>query len=395
LSVDNSPSPLINSHLSVDIVTTTEGFEAIHGQWDVLFQSANEAKVFQSFTWNYAWWKAFGLGCDLAIIIVREKDRIMGLAPFMVRHRLGVPQVEPIGSDQYAYFGVLIEGDRQDVIQAIGDCLNHTYPSGLIHFPYYNVADSSVNILGATLAAAGWREARWQRNIARCVLADSNYETYMMTKSQKVRYNLRREQRKLEEQHQMDVAHFFGSDIDDRVILRMANIQKRSWLSRRGADTVDAGALNVMIRALGREGMAEVFILTLSELDVAFILNFCSARCAHCISIAFDETFLSLSPGKVLMSICIKTLLDRGINAYDFLFGDGEYKRFWANRTILVFRSVCYRGLRSWVLSWIPHRLSGKLARYDLLRDFLGKARSVRKKFLAKKDRMISPGSQK
>lgn len=376
MSKRNNPKfSLLLDHLSSDVVTTTEGLESIKEQWAALFESAGDVTVFQSFAWNYAWWKAFGQGYDLFIIVVREKDKLVGLAPFMVRRRLGIPQIEPIGSGQYAFFGLLKEGDRHDVIQAIGDWLQHAYPFGLIHFPYYDVANSSVNMLSASMSAAGWREVRWPRNVAQCVRADSGYDSYLMGKSQKARYNLKRERRKLEDQYQVRVTHHFGPDIDEEVILRMADIQKRSWLSRRGAEPVDSGVLHVIIRELGRADMAEVSILTLGDLDAAFVLTFHAAQTAHCISIAFDETLEHLSPGKALINICIQRLLDRGITVYDFMFGDGEYKRFWANSTILVFRSACYHGLRGWILSWFPHRLHGKLSRYRVLKHLLAKAR--------------------
>ena len=349
-------------------MTTQEGFEVIKETWQALFELAGDVTVFQSFAWNYAWWKTFGRGYDLAIIVVRQEDKVVGLAPFMVRRRLGISQIEPIGSDQYAYFGLLKESNRQDVIQAIGDCLARAYPFGLIHFPYFNVANSSVNILNASLSSAGWREIRWLRSVAQCVRAGRGYNSYLMAKSQKARYNLKRERRKLEEHHQMVVSHYSGSDLDEQVIQRMVDIQRRSWLSRRSVAPVNSGALNVLILELGRAGMAEVSILTLDDLDAAFVLTFRSNQIAHCISIAFDEKLEHLSPGKVLINICIQRLLDGGVTAYDFLFGDAEYKRFWANRTILVFRSVCYHGLRGWFLSWFPHRLHASLAMYDLPR---------------------------
>jgi CelD/BcsL family acetyltransferase involved in cellulose biosynthesis len=376
---DHSQSSVLLEHLSVDVVTTTEGLGMIKEAWEALFETACDVTVFQSFDWNYAWWENFGHGYGLSIIVVYEKNRLVGLAPFAIRRRLGVPQIEPIGRDQYAYFGLLVENEREDVMEAIAGRLRDLYPVGLVHFPYYDVGNYSVNVLGATLSIAGWREIRWQRNVAQYIHEDNGYQTYINEKSQKARYNLKRERKKLEEHKQMAVVCYRGPEIDQRVIQRMADIQKRSWLWRRGTDPVDSGAFNVSIRQLGRAGMAEVFIMTLDGLDVAFILNFCCARSSHCMAIAFDEALESLSLGKVLMNICVQTLLDQGVTTYDFLFGDGEYKRFWANRTMLIFRSVFYRGLRGWLLSWLPHRLHGKLKKYDALRVLLAKGRRLRR----------------
>jgi CelD/BcsL family acetyltransferase involved in cellulose biosynthesis len=385
LSKRNNPKfSLLLDHLSSDVVTTTEGLESIKGQWEALFKSAGDVTVFQSFAWNYAWWKAFGARHNLFVLVVYEKDELVGLAPFVIKHRLGVPEVEPIGKDQYAYFGLLAKDNREDVIEALAQRLCDSCPVGLVHFPYHAVSNRGVNVLGGALSDRGWREARWRRNVSHWVCADNGFEGYVSGKSQKARYNLRRERKKLEEQNRVAVARYLGPAVDEKVIHRMRDIQQRSWLSRRGTDFVDAPALKAIINGLGDAGMVDVFLMTFDEKDVAFILNFRSGVSGYCFAIAFDEALDSLSPGKVLMNICIQTLLDEGVKIYDFLFGDAEYKRFWSNRTSLVFRSVFFRGPRSRVLSWFPHRLHGTLAQYQILKKLLAKGRGFRRRFLTK-----------
>jgi CelD/BcsL family acetyltransferase involved in cellulose biosynthesis len=365
---DQSPYFLLLEHLSVDVVTTTANMEALKNQWERLSDSTRSTTLFQGFAWNYAWWKIFGNNYSLSIITVYEEGVLVGLAPFTVQLRFGVPHIQPIGANQYAYFGLLVETGRQDVVQAIADKIRQLYPCGLIHFPYYNMDDFGVSTLGGALNGLGWREVRWRRHISHFIYEPKGYESYEGTKSSKSRSNLKRARKRLEAQDAVTVTHHRGSEVDDQVVQRMARIQKISWLARRDVPNVDSAPFRFFISALAKAGMAEVFLLRLGERDIAFILNYCWRESSYCISIGFDETLEHLSPGKILMNACVQTILERGVNIYDFFFGDAEYKRFWANRTTLVFRSVYYRGFRSYLLSWFPHRLHGRLKKYEKLR---------------------------
>ena len=226
-------SSVLLEHLSSEVVTTTEGFEAIQKQWDALFEAASDVTVFQSFSWNYAWWKAFGESYNLFILVIYEKDNLVGLAPFVTKRRLGVPEIEPIGKDQYAYFGLLAEDSREDVIEALAQRLCDSFPVGLVHFPYYTLSNHTVNVLGGALSARGWRETRWRRQTSRTgsmrimvskVICAANLRKPAITSGASVE--------SWKEQNRVTVARYLGPEVDECVVQRVADIQKRSWLSK-------------------------------------------------------------------------------------------------------------------------------------------------------------------
>lgn len=125
-------------------------------------------------------------------------------------------------------------------------------------------------------------------------------------------------------------------------------------------------------------GLCEVFILSRIGEEIAFIVNLKSFESAVCLFIGFDEKYKNFSPGKILMAECIKETLDAGTPLYDFLYGDGEYKRFWANRTKLIQRCVSWRGWKAWVLGLILYRLHGILSRSEMARNALSKIRRIK-----------------
>jgi len=367
---------VLTGHLSAEILRTREEFENLRRDWELLFDRTSGCYVYQSFLFNFIWWKHFAKTEELAIITVREANTLVGLAPLMTRNRLGVPQIEPIASDQYAFFGLLIPDGRDDIAQAIGRKLVEAFPKGLLHIPYYGAGDRTVELVLADLTANGWHKRCWVRNVCHYIWETGGFDSYFSKKSQKARYNFNREQRILDKSGFNVYSHYACSPSDVGVVDRIARLQRKSWLARRGQESLDSPFYRELIPAIG-----EVFFLSSNHEDIGFILNLRSPGCTHCAYIGFDEKFSALSPGKVLMGHCIQRLLDRGEKVYDFGFGEGEYKRFWANRTKYVLRGVCYRGLRGWILSWIPHRLHGVLSKSAVLRSLLNRARKTRREF--------------
>ena len=367
-------------HLTTEIITSQEQFESLSEEWENLFNSCNNLSVWQSFTWNYIWWKHYGKGIQLSIFTVRENDSLVGIAPFMVKSRLGVQEIEPIGGEHHYNFDLIMDSHRDDVATAIALKLSACFPKGLVHIPYYAAGTASINIFMAALSTNGWKEARWTRNISHYVSEGNGFNSYMSRKSKKSRYNLKRERSRLDEPGLVKLNHICLNDLTEKSVERIAQIQKQSWLARRGQESLGSAFYKEVLPALAKNNHAEIFLYEQNSEDIAYVLNLYSGNTCYCFFIGFSKTKAHLSPGKMLMMDTLQKVLDRGITVYDFLYGEGEYKRFWANRTKYVCRAVCYKGFRGWLLSWVPHRLHGTFAKYQTLKNILGKIRRFKTK---------------
>ncbi len=378
--------PLITDHLGREIVTTPEGFSGLKGEWEALIKTCRDTYVFQTFIWNFTCWRFFEGKFELALVCVRENGRLVGIGPFMRKNIFGVPHIEPIGGMRHLYFRVISEDLREDVVQAVALEIADAFPRGLIHIPYYAAGEPSIDVFNATLSIHGWKGARWTRNISHYLFWPDNYETYLAQKSTKARKNLLYERKRLEKDVAVKIERLNGAIKDPNLLLdRIGDIQRRSWLSRRGQQALDKGFMAEMLKTLLPVGLCEVFILSRNGKDIAFILNLKSSGPVACLFIGFDEAYKFFSPGKILMAEGIRETLDRGAAIYDFLYGDGEYKRFWANRTKLIKRCVSWKGVGGWLIAFALHRLHGMLARSDLARKVLSRIRRLRVRFIRNK----------
>jgi CelD/BcsL family acetyltransferase involved in cellulose biosynthesis len=380
---------VLTNHLSSAIISTNDDFDKMKDAWNNLFAESRNSQPFHSFYWNYIWWQHFGKNRVLAIVIVRENDKLVGIGPFMITKRFGQHQIEPIGGVTGGPISLIIKNDREDIAELIAIQLNKTYPKGLIHIPYYTAGNYSINVFMAALITKGWSESRWVRDLSHYVYESNRFNDYMAHKSKKSRYNLKRERTQLEGNAPVELVHICHASLNEDAVERIAKIQRQSWLARRGQESLGSPFYKEVLPALAHNNNAEIFIYTQNCDDIAFILNLYSSNICYCFFIAFIETKANLSPGKMLMMDNLNQVLDRGNIAYDFLFGDAEYKRFWANRTTLLFRSTCHKGFAGWILSWFPHRLHGNLSKFDKLRKIAKKIRSIRIKKIFNKIKSI------
>lgn len=74
---------------TVEKVTSRADFAALEGQWNELLAHSASDAITLTHQWLLTWWDVFGEGRELNLILVREGEILIGIAPFLrrtVRH---------------------------------------------------------------------------------------------------------------------------------------------------------------------------------------------------------------------------------------------------------------------------------------------------------------------
>jgi CelD/BcsL family acetyltransferase involved in cellulose biosynthesis len=66
--------------LRIEVITDPVGFFALREEWDALVL-ASSVTIFQTFDWQWLWWKYFGEGLRLHILLFRLANKLVGIAP--------------------------------------------------------------------------------------------------------------------------------------------------------------------------------------------------------------------------------------------------------------------------------------------------------------------------
>jgi CelD/BcsL family acetyltransferase involved in cellulose biosynthesis/L-amino acid N-acyltransferase YncA len=96
-------------------------------QWNELLSVCYTNVIFQTFEFCESWWQTFGKNHELFVLLAKESDKIVGIAPFTIS-KTGIFGLKAkvlyfLGSSTVDYFDFIIPTDRKDVFYAVVDYL--------------------------------------------------------------------------------------------------------------------------------------------------------------------------------------------------------------------------------------------------------------------------------
>ena len=126
-----APSP----RMEVVEITTEDELDSLRSDWNQLASQLEVPSPFHSWEWNRLWWKHFGVGHRLHILVFRRAGQAMGIAQLYERGlgfgRIKLPALVPIGWEGYGrgkgiteQLEFLFPSDaRDDLFRALGGWL--------------------------------------------------------------------------------------------------------------------------------------------------------------------------------------------------------------------------------------------------------------------------------
>lgn len=77
--------------MDISVLERDEQWADLEAAWDELVAASTEDNPFRRWLWNWTWWKHYGQGRRLAILVARENGVLIGLAPFFLQDRASRP----------------------------------------------------------------------------------------------------------------------------------------------------------------------------------------------------------------------------------------------------------------------------------------------------------------
>lgn len=175
-------------------------------------------------------------------------------------------------------------------------------------------------------------------------------DLYWANFSSKSRYNLRRQERKMQE---TALACFENpGEVSDFLELA-ARISRNSWQQEQiGTRIKNDEHERRFLQAIASKGHWRSFLLLQRGEPVAFLLGICDRNTFYYEEIAYDRKFADYSPGSVLLLKVINHLYrNKPVEWFDFGFGDAPYKRLFGNHQTLSGKGwLLPPGWKSWQL---------------------------------------------
>jgi CelD/BcsL family acetyltransferase involved in cellulose biosynthesis len=106
--------------LGIEVLRSAGEFAALEEEWEDLYHDSPRATPFQSWAWLYSWWEAYGEEYELRLVTVRDgRGLLVGLAPLMLKYRLGLGKLLFLGTGPTDYLDVLIRERWEDQVSEV------------------------------------------------------------------------------------------------------------------------------------------------------------------------------------------------------------------------------------------------------------------------------------
>ncbi len=333
--------------IDLKIVKGAEGISEFGDDWDDLFVRAMDAPPFLSRSWLRTFVEEGRLPGTPLFVLAWFGTKLVALFPLAVRSVLNVKIAMPIGIEVGAYLGLLIDPDHRSAVKDIADFIISENIFDMYYSADLSSEDAATNDLLDDLVSRGYSCRKVFRDPCFCLQLGCPFDEYLKKKipKGKRRYKLRYEEKKFYKSADVMITRYEGKAITPEVNRRIAAIQLESWMKRRGAAVLGKPFHQKILVNMAEGGFGQIWLMTVDGEDAAFACSFVAHGQHHYFWPAFKLKYESqLSIGQMLLMHVIRDACEDGIQLFDFIYGDAEYKRFWATDCYKVFRVVAGRG---------------------------------------------------
>jgi CelD/BcsL family acetyltransferase involved in cellulose biosynthesis len=282
------------------------------------------------------WWRVFGAGVKACIRTVRSGDKVIGVAPLMVKdgtaYLIGGTDVcdyldfITAPSMESDFFNVLLDDLKKNDIRRLD--LKLVRPDGTVFSSLMPVAEKR-----------GYEVTSIKEDVSLEMDLPSSFDEYLESLSTKQRHEVRRKLRRLSEEGRIE---YRFADSGGAVAPAMNTFFKMFIESRQDKATFMTeqrkSFFMLLADTMAERGLLKLGILELDNQPVAEIMCFEYNNCIYLYNSGYDPGYTSLSVGLLSKVMAVQDSIERGIKRFDFLKGGEIYKYHLGGREVPLYR---------------------------------------------------------
>ena len=324
------------------IIRTLEEFRQLQAAWDDLTGDSPLEAPFHGWTWYDAWWKHFGAGSELFLVVGEDGGRLQMVAPLRRTRRMlrGLP-VREIGFMANAISPastILVRNgfDEAAAWTAVLACLAQQRRCWDM-LKLWNVPETVASLERADTISRQQglrllREPGWQ---SAYIALEGDFDAYLTERFGKNRLRgIRQKVRQLSQQPGYRLtAYRTPAELDQGLELAFA-VSRASWKGALGTDmagAADRRAFYVDItQRLAQRGAVRIWVSSLEETPLAVHYQLIAGNATYLIINDFQQQYHAQSPGTVLMYQVAERLFQEPPGEFRFSGDLYDYKSLWA-----------------------------------------------------------------
>jgi len=333
---------LTTAGLEIEVIRDIERFNSIASEWDRLVDEWALDRLFLSHTWFRTWWESFGKGNELHVVTVRARGRLAAAAPMMRTHvRICGVKADALHAIYNPHtprydFIVAKNQDRQ-LYAAIWNELIAESSCDLILLAQIPLPSRTIQSIETMAAGHGWLTGQWIAPLAPFIQLAGDYDTFFAGLGAGCRFNLTKRYERLRRIGPVDVEVVTRRHQVDEAMLDGLRIEAAAWKGENGTAMIsDPAVTEFYIRLAKRQadlGQLRLTFLRVAEKRIAFSYVLQNRRRLCAVKIGYDPEYHAYSPGNMLLNLIVKDACASGIEEYDLLGGDDDWKFEWTKET--------------------------------------------------------------
>jgi len=383
--------------IAVEISEGMRAFDTLEREWEELLAEVGFAAVFSSPSWHRAWLDAYGDQAEVAVLTARENGRLLGVMP-MTRMRTDVKglyfrRVSPLAPGITDYQpSLVVQKEAGRVLPLMWDALRKHYGGGVYWWPNVPESDPALELIREYLRAQGMQWFEEEESSLRLTFGGRPLEEVEKAWTSSHRKDVRRQRKRMEEQ--VGALRIWQPETvaeAEPVLEEFFRVHDEKWLEQGFPGLFDDERKRKFFRAIVRRLLGKgLHFSTLrganEDRDVSYHFGFFSGGWMQWYRPSYRHEYQVYSPSKLHIGMLMERGCEQGWAGFDFLLGQEDYKRQWADEAMVVKSihagSMGFSPAYYWFSEGRPllkDRYAGKLIL------FRGKLRKWRESFESKK----------
>jgi CelD/BcsL family acetyltransferase involved in cellulose biosynthesis len=304
--------------------------------WERLAEASTHATIFQTWEWAWSWWQHFARRARPLILVARDGQDEVGLAPLALRvlQPFGIRRIELLGCGVSDYLDMLtLPGREVEVAERTWAFLEKSAGAwDLIDLQQVPESAPWLENLLRLAAQRGWPARLSIQEICPAAQLPSNWQDFQSSLSKKLRFNLGRSRKLLDKLGPVRVERARGKDAA-KVLELLFLLHGRRWIRKGLPGSFASPKVRAFHRQAAREldskGRLALYYLAVNGRIGAGLYCFEFRDTVFYYQAGFDPGLARYSPGAVILSEAIRRAIESGKRTFDFLRGAEAYKYRW------------------------------------------------------------------
>ncbi|MDB4939405.1 MAG: cellulose biosynthesis protein [Labilithrix sp.] len=325
--------------IQVRLVDSATELEGLADDWERIQRDAAVTSIFASYDWQSLWWRSYGEGHALRVLVATERSEVVGILPLYIRtaaslrYPVRIARFVGVGGDTSPDdLGPVLAASREEpVARALAQAVVAMPGWDVLLLTDMQPESAFTAAIGDEVRARGLRSRNGRSESITFLELPDTWDAWLASLHRDRRYRVRKVRKKLQASH-ADARFFVWNDastLDDGVD-RLGHLHRKRWQrlgAPHGFSTPQyVGFHRAVMNACFKRDRLRLYCLEVSGEIVAMYYFYKFRDRVYLMQSGFDPDRSELNPGQVLLGHIVEHAIGEGHKVLDFLRGDHRYK---------------------------------------------------------------------